>query len=122
MSYIDRFLAKFSDVSPRSTDTTYKSRAQETRQSNGQALTRPTTASPVSPVSRSGDEPSKLVPPWPPRPAQLVTWPVPLRQRWGELANALENQGVPFPDSERRAFAQVRSEEEENRRRSIAPR
>ena len=33
-------------------------------------------------------------------------------EQWGLLANRLEDQGVPFPDSERRAFDQVKAEME----------
>ncbi len=48
--------------------------------------------------------------PWPPRPEELATWPDGWRERWGELANNLEAQGVAFPESERRAFAQIKVE------------
>jgi hypothetical protein len=48
--------------------------------------------------------------PWPPRPAEIGAWPIPWRQRWGELSNQLEDQGIPFPESERRAFARVKAE------------
>jgi hypothetical protein len=57
-------------------------------------------------------------PPWSPRrPPQIVEeigrWPVPWRQRWGELCNAFEDSGTPFPESERRAYHQVKSEMED---------
>jgi hypothetical protein len=49
-------------------------------------------------------------PPWPPRPAELSGWSIDRRQRWGELANRLEDEGVMFPESERQAFMQVKAE------------
>jgi hypothetical protein len=56
------------------------------------------------------ESPSPAPPPWPPRPAELATWPVEWRERWGRLANELEVAGTPFPESERRAFVQVKAE------------
>lgn len=50
---------------------------------------------------------------WPPRPAELSTWPVQWRLRWGERANQLEAAGVPFPESERRAFREIQAEKAE---------
>jgi hypothetical protein len=35
--------------------------------------------------------------PWPPRPAELASWPIAWREKWGRLANALQDQGVPWP-------------------------
>ena len=57
-------------------------------------------------------------PPWSPRrpPAvveEIGAWPIPWRQRWGELCNAYEDEGVPFPESERRAYHEVKSEMED---------
>jgi hypothetical protein len=51
--------------------------------------------------------------PWTPRRppdvvAEIGRWPIPWRQRWGELCNQFE--GVPFPESERRANHQVKAE------------
>jgi hypothetical protein len=52
-------------------------------------------------------------PPWPPRPAELARWPLSWRQRWGELAAYFEVvEGLPFPESERRAFQIVKAEKE----------
>jgi hypothetical protein len=48
--------------------------------------------------------------PPPPRPAELAAWPLPWRQRWGELANALQDAGTPFPESEQQAFRQIKAE------------
>jgi hypothetical protein len=63
--------------------------------------------------ARSGPEPAAGAPPvapWPPRPAELATWPIAWRQRWGELANQNQDRGVPWPDHERQAFEQVEGE------------
>jgi hypothetical protein len=38
------------------------------------------------------------------RPPELAKWPLALRERWGVHASELEVLGVPFPESERRAF------------------
>ena len=56
-------------------------------------------------------------PPWSPRrpPAvveEIGAWPIPWRQRCGELCNAFEDEGVPFPESERRAYHRVKAEGE----------
>jgi hypothetical protein len=51
--------------------------------------------------------------PWPPRPAELAEWPLEWRQRWGLLANELEDAGTSFPECERQAFARVKAEMEE---------
>jgi hypothetical protein len=32
--------------------------------------------------------------PWPPRPAELADWPIDWRERWGGLANHMEDQGT----------------------------
>ena len=40
----------------------------------------------------------------------LPTWPDSWRQRWGELANILAEQGTPWPEDERRAFREVAAE------------
>jgi hypothetical protein len=41
---------------------------------------------------------------------ELAQWPIPWRQRWGELANELEDQGLLFPENERQAFCRTRAE------------
>jgi hypothetical protein len=48
-------------------------------------------------------------PVWPPRPTELATWPLSLRERWGVHAAELEILGTPFPESERRAYEHVRA-------------
>jgi hypothetical protein len=53
---------------------------------------------------------SKLA--WPPRPVELAHWPIEWRERWGRLANALEDNGIAFPDSEPQAFAAIKQEME----------
>lgn len=57
-------------------------------------------------------EPKPAVTPWPPRPAELARWPVSLRQRWGERANALEATGLSWREAERRAFDEIKAEAE----------
>jgi hypothetical protein len=65
----------------------------------------------VEPVAVDGGQVIEPSPePWPPRPAELARWPLVWRQRWGLLANELEDQGVPWPEHERRAFALVKAE------------
>src|SRR5208282_2212564 len=39
----------------------------------------------------------------------LASWPIPQRQLWGELANSLEDAGVPFPQSEITAYESVKA-------------
>ena len=46
------------------------------------------------------------------RPDSLARWPIPDRQRWGELANQLEAEGVSWQEAERRAYETVRGERE----------
>jgi hypothetical protein len=43
------------------------------------------------------------------RPAELATWPLALRERWGVHAAELEILGTPFPESERKAFEFLKS-------------
>jgi hypothetical protein len=61
------------------------------------------------------DELSPTMQPWTPhRPEAVVdeigAWPIPWRQRWGELCNQFEDEGVSFPESERHAYYQVKQE------------
>ena len=58
----------------------------------------------------SPDLRTKSLPPWPPRAPELVSWLIPWRQRWGELSNQFEDEGIPFPESERHAYHQVKVE------------
>jgi hypothetical protein len=46
------------------------------------------------------------------RPDSLARWPIPDRQRWGELANQLEAEGVSWQEAERRAYETIRGERE----------
>lgn len=69
----------------------------------------------VEPTKEPEPEPGPIAEsaaPWPPRPAEIGSWSIRWRQRWGELSNELEGQGVPFPESERRAYQQVKAEME----------
>jgi hypothetical protein len=47
---------------------------------------------------------------------EIGGWPIPWRQRWGELSNQFEDEGVPFPESEQHAYHQVKAEMEEGAR------
>ena len=40
----------------------------------------------------------------------LATWPDHWRERWGRLANALEDRGISWRDAESRAFVEIWSE------------
>ena len=42
----------------------------------------------------------------------LAVWPVEWREKWGRLANALEDEGQVFPRSEFEAFNRVKKEME----------
>jgi hypothetical protein len=109
MTYYDLFLARFKDKPPAVTDKTDETPARQSGRTYGEALTEPTKPGSVSFVSDSHKESVDFSTPWPPRPAELANWPVDRRQRWGELANRLEADGVPFPESERRAFREVKA-------------
>ena len=54
----------------------------------------------------------EAVAPWPPRPAEVARWPIRWRERWGRRANELEDAGVPWPEHERQAFAEIKAEKE----------
>jgi hypothetical protein len=56
-----------------------------------------------------GSPPEGAERPWPPRPPELAYWSPELRERWGRRANELEGRGVEFPESERRAFAEIKA-------------
>jgi hypothetical protein len=56
------------------------------------------------------DAPIAGPPSWPPRPAELAGWPIARRERWGQLANELQDQGVHWPEDERLAFEKVKAE------------
>jgi hypothetical protein len=60
--------------------------------------------------SLPGTKAPAVLMPWPPRPAELANWPLAWRERWGRLANDLEAQGTPFPQSEAEAFRQVKGD------------
>jgi hypothetical protein len=66
------------------------------------------TVSVVS-VSSLHEESKKSTPPWPPRPRELASWPIERRQRWGEMANQFEDQGLAWNEAERRAFDIVKA-------------
>jgi hypothetical protein len=63
----------------------------------------------------AGTTPAAAPEPWPPRPAELggpdgIRWPDEIRERWGRRSAELEDQGVPWPEHESRAFAEVKAE------------
>jgi hypothetical protein len=47
-----------------------------------------------------------------PRPEEIGRWPISDRQRWGELANQFEAEGLKWQEAEQRAYEVVRSERE----------
>ena len=53
------------------------------------------------------------------RPDSLARWPIPDRQRWGELANQLEAEGVSWQEAERRAYEAVRGESSRRQERGL---
>lgn len=53
------------------------------------------------------------------RPAELARWSPAWREHWGKKANDLEAAGVPWPESERRAFAEVVAERAERARTPV---
>jgi hypothetical protein len=61
----------------------------------------------AGPPASDPEPPASAPAPWPPRPTELAAWPVERREAWGRRAAALEGAGVPWPESERRAFAAV---------------
>jgi hypothetical protein len=116
--YLEQYLLKFGDSPIPGTDKTDKTpRATPTKiQRNLPPLTDKTDKTPselgsVSFVSSSHKESVNFSTAWPPRPRELAKWPIERRQRWGELANKLEDKGVEWPESERRAFEQVKAEQ-----------
>jgi hypothetical protein len=65
-------------------------------------------------LARLGTPPAVLELPtgrWRPRPlpwrSKVGSWPLDLRQRWGDRANALQDQGHPWHEAERIAFEEV---------------
>jgi hypothetical protein len=58
----------------------------------------------------AGNPPAAAPEPWPPRPAELADWPVPMRERWGRRSAELQDQGLSWRDAERRAFAEVKAD------------
>jgi hypothetical protein len=65
------------------------------------------------PATDTPPRPSAEVPsgPWSPRPlpwrAILPRWPTDAREKWGRRADQLEDEGVAWPESERRAFEEL---------------
>jgi hypothetical protein len=112
MKYLAEFLQK--------TGHTYQevpTKPTEPREEEGQkpghiypdVPTGPTKPGSVGSVGGSPQVCPDFAPPWPPRPQELAAWPVAWREKWSRLANRLEDEGVPFPESERRAFHEIRA-------------
>jgi hypothetical protein len=49
---------------------------------------------------------------WPPRAPELADWPVEWRERWGRLANELEESGMAWNHAESMAFDLTKGEKE----------
>jgi hypothetical protein len=73
----------------------------------GGRVIEPGPAVPAAPVPEAAAPGPR---PWPPRPAELAEWPVEWRAKWGVRANELQDQGIPWPEHERRAFLEVQAE------------
>jgi hypothetical protein len=110
MNYIQRLLSKNWDVPGEGTDKTDKTPARKSEDSYGDLPPKP----PKPGFGGFGGTYSQVsqdfTTPWPPRPSELACWPIERREQWGRLANQLEDEGVPFPESERTAFRQVKRE------------
>jgi hypothetical protein len=52
------------------------------------------------------------VAPWPPRRRELAYWPLSWRERWGRLANRLQDRGTPWPACEWLAFVLIKRKKE----------
>jgi hypothetical protein len=71
--------------------------------------------------SPSETEAPAIRPLWPPRPPELAGWPIAWRERWGRLANSLQDQGVLWPDYERLAFERTKAEVEAGTVEPLSP-
>jgi hypothetical protein len=63
----------------------------------------------IAPGGIGPQKSAPTLPPWPPRPDELADWPIPWRKRWGEVANTLQDTGVPWPEHEQLAFDQIKA-------------
>lgn len=58
----------------------------------------------------------------PPRLKELASWTSDWREAWGRRANDLEEEGVPWPDHEVRAFDEVKALKAKGGRAPLPPR
>src|SRR5262245_29125911 len=114
IGYLEQYLLKFGDSPIPFTDKTDKTSQANSAKilTNLYPATDKTDETPpdlgsVSFVSAAHKESASFSTPWPPRPRELASWPVERRQQWGELANQFEDEGVKWPESERRAYEQI---------------
>jgi hypothetical protein len=110
MKYLDQFLLEKRDPLEEGAYKTYETTPVNLEVPCREEPTEPTKPGSVGFVGTPERHIPNYAAPWPPRPSELALWPVKRRQRWGELANQLEDCGVPFPESERRAFEQIKAE------------
>jgi hypothetical protein len=110
MKYYDRFLLEISDTPLPGAYKNDKNPSRDFSNTPGYPPTKTTKTVSVVSVGTTVGESKNIKAPWPPRPSKLARWPIERRQRWGELANQLEDEGVPFPESERRAFDEVKAQ------------
>jgi hypothetical protein len=110
MKYYDQYLASFPATTLAGTDKNDRNLAPDRGHTSWKAPTKTTETISVRSVSDDVEECSTLKPRWPPRPEELADWPIPWREKWGRLANDLEDQGLKFPECEREAFRLVKAE------------
>jgi hypothetical protein len=113
-NYLARYLAKDKDI-PKGTHRQNRRNPSAKTTDDLSAVTDKTSKTYpergfVSFDSASHKESTDFNRPWTPRPAELATWPIERRQRWGELANRLDDQGIPWPEHERQAYEQINAE------------
>jgi hypothetical protein len=113
MKYLDRLLAKKQECLPVGTDRNDKNPPSILGSAYKESLTETTkTVSVVfvstPPSTLPNIEPPKLIPSsW--RDC-IAVWPIEWREKWGRLANALEDEGQVFPRSEFEAFGRIKKE------------
>lgn len=118
MKYLSRFLEKNGLIPGLVTDRNDRNPLSQSLHASGKGQEK-TPIPPADPLTETTEtvsvvfvsDPGQGVPEfsWPPRPAELAAWPIERRERWGRLANRMEDDGVPFPESERRAFHEIKA-------------
>jgi hypothetical protein len=117
MSYIQRLLDKKKETPTSGTGKTGETPGSPVARSVEAPACVPAEPAKPSSAGFAGSRRGESSEPWSPRrpPAvveEIGDWPIPWRQRLGELSNQFEDEGVPFPDSERHAYHQVKAEME----------